>query len=454
MKQERIKNIAAIINGDLTDLDAENVYVRGVSVDTRTIRPGEIFFALRAERDGHDFVLDAYQKGAPVAVVEKRLELPIPQIVVKNTLDALGTLASAYRDAIGPKVVAITGSVGKTTAREMIAKALSLKFDVHSAKKNFNNLIGLPLTLLDMDENTEIAVVELGINKVGEMDKLVDIAKPDIAIITSIAPVHTEGLGSLENIFSEKSKIAKNLAPDNPLFLNIDYEMLNKFAKNTDRKVITYAIEQNADFVASDISFSDGRPSFSVDGTRFDLNMLGKAPIYAALCAVAVSSYFGLSLSDISAELKKFSPQPHRMELIELNGVKIIDDSYNSSPLALSEAFRTMDKISAKHKWAVIGDMLELGDFSEKYHRQAGAEIFEHKFDGAVLFGPMMLSAGEQLNEMNYNGKFIATENFDDAMKFIEENIAPGDLILIKGSHGVKMIRFVEELRKWLLKEK
>ncbi|MCD6594714.1 UDP-N-acetylmuramoyl-tripeptide--D-alanyl-D-alanine ligase [bacterium] len=454
MKQEKIKNIAEIIDGELTDKNAENVYVRGVGVDTRTIRAGEIFFALKAERDGHEFVLDAYQKGALLAVVERKLELPIPQIIVRDTLSALGKLALSYRNAINPKVVSITGSVGKTTAREMVTKVLSHKFNVHSAKKNFNNLIGLPLTLLEMDEDTEIAVVELGINQPDEMDKLAEIAAPDIAVITSIASVHTEGLGSLDNIFAEKLKIAKDLSPDNPLFLNIDSELLNEFAKNTSRKIITYAIERNADFRAINLSFSAGKPSFTIDGVDYKLELYGKAPIYAALCAIAVGSYFDVPQNVISDNLADSASQSHRMDLTESNGIKILDDSYNSSPVALLEAFDTIEMIPANRKWVIIGDMLELGDFSEKYHRQAGAKIVEHKFDCAVFFGESMLFAAEQADNMHYNGKFIATQNFDDAFKFIKENLLPGDLVLIKGSHSIGMIKFVEELKKWLSKEK
>ncbi len=454
MKPETLKNISAILRGELTEPDAENVYIGGISVDSRSIKPGELFFALRAERDGHLFIPDAYEKGASAAVVERKIDNPIPQIIVNNTLDALGKLAKNYREAINPRVIGITGSVGKTSTRQMIAAVLRSRYRLHSAKKNYNNLIGLPLTILEMPENTEIAVLEFGINRIGEMEKLVEIAEPDIAVITEIANVHTEGLKDMENIVQEKLKILSKMKQDEPVFINKDNAMLYEKTEKIHPTMITYGIENPADFRAREISFEQGKSSFKVDGLKVKLNLLGRAPIYSALSAIAVGEYLGIPPVIIAELLESLKPQPHRMELVQIAGVNIIDDSYNSSPIALYEAFKTLDMIYSKRKLVVIGDMLELGEYTEKYHREAGEWIVEFGFDGAIFFGPSMMLAAQTAQNKGYEKQFLATQIFDDAMDFLKEKINTGDTILIKGSHGMEMIRFVQELKKWLSEQK
>ncbi|MCD6532430.1 UDP-N-acetylmuramoyl-tripeptide--D-alanyl-D-alanine ligase [bacterium] len=454
MKPERLGKIADVIGGILTVPEAEAVYARGVSTDSRTIRPGEIFFAIRGARDGHDFVADAYQKGAIAAVVSRKVDVDIPQIIVNDTLSALGKLASAYREAIAPKVVAVTGSVGKTTTRRMIAAVLREKFSVHSARRNFNNLIGLPLTLLDMPEDTRVAVVELGINQFGEMEKLARIAKPDVAVITHIAPVHTEGLGDLDSIADEKLKVVDFLPPDGVVVLNADSPHLRERAQKINRRVVTYAVNSPADFVATDVQFENGRPSFRIDGLRVRLNLLGLPAVYSALAAFAVGTELGIPPKICAEALESVFPAPHRMELINLGGVKVLDDSYNSSPGALTESLNTMELIDSGRKVVVLGDMLELGDFAERYHREAGREIARRNIDVALLFGELMGYAAEELSSANFGGKFLHTTDFDEGARFLRENIVPGDLVLVKGSHGLEMIKFVEMMKKWLSGEK
>ncbi len=317
MKPEQLGNIAKLLGGHLEPAEAERVYARSVCTDTREMSPGDIFFALEDERDGHDFVMDAYTKGAIAAIVQRQLDIPLPQIVVDDTLEALGELSKAYRESVNPKVIAITGSVGKTTAREMIAAVLRTKFNVHSAKLNYNNLIGLPLTLLDMAVDTEIAVVELGINLVGEMERLLKIAQPDVGVITSIAPVHIEGLGSIEGILREKLRLADELSVDAPLFINVDSPKLAQAANKLKNQVITYGISADADFHSEKISFSNGAPGFVIGDARLELKLLGNAPIYAALAAFAVGEKFGIPKTIAAEALKSFEPQEHRMHLLQ-----------------------------------------------------------------------------------------------------------------------------------------
>ncbi len=453
MKPERLGKIAKLLGGTLTVDEAGEVYARGISVDTRTIRPGEIFFALKGTRDGHQFVPQAFEKGAVAAVVSRRVDgVDLPQIVVDDTLKALGDLARAYRDSIAPKVVAITGSVGKTTTRRMIAAVLSEKFEVHSARKNFNNLIGLPLTLLDMPEGTRIAVVELGINQPGEMDRLIEIARPDVAVITHIAPVHTEGLGSVERIAQEKLKLARTLGENGVAVLNADSEYLREAAHTLKSRVMTYAIYSSADFRAEQIQFDDGKPVFRLNGLRVRLNMLGYPPIWSALAAFAVGNMFGIPPKICAEALEAVLPAPHRMELIRIGNLKILDDSYNSSPAALEQAFATMELLNPGRKVVVLGDMLELGDLAEQYHRQVADLVRRHRVDVAVLFGRLMAYAGEELK--NYRGAVCASEDFDECISFLRDNLHPGDTVLVKGSHGMNMTRFVEAIEEWFGGEK
>ncbi len=447
MKPEQLGNIAKLLGGHLEPAEAERVYVRGVCTDTRKIAPGDIFFALEGERDGHDFVMDAYTKGAIAVIVRRQLDIPLPQIVVDNTLEALGELAKAYREAINPRVVAITGSIGKTTAREMIAAVLRTKFNVHSAKFNYNNLIGLPLTLLEMETDTEIAVVELGINRVGEMKQLLEIAQPDVGVITSIAPVHIEGLESIEGILREKSKLAYELPADAPLFINIDSPELAQLANEFKNKVTTYGTDRNADFHCEKVSFINGAPTFVVGDARFKMKLLGNAPIYAALAALAVGEKFGIPKTIAAEALKSFRPQPHRMQLIECGEMSILDDSYNSSPIALAEAFRTMELIDAERKIAVLGDMLELGKLEEKYHREIAELLMEYNPDCAILFGEAMQYAFEQAKELGFAGEIRwYRSDFQSASQEMLKLIKPGDLVLIKGSNSLKMVRFVNTI--------
>jgi len=454
MKAERLGKIAEAMNGILEIPEAENVYARGVSIDTRTISPGEIFFALTCMRDGHDFVLDAYEKGTLAAVVERKIDLPLPQIIVKDTLFALGELAQRYRNAMNAKILAITGSVGKTTVREMITCVLEPGFRIHSAKKNYNNLIGLPLTLLEIEEEHEIAVVELGINQPGEMERLSEIASPDMAVITAIAEVHTEGLGSISGIIEEKAKIITAMSADAPLFINTDsvkQDLLNRIGH---RRIITYGIDTEADYSAKNMQFLNGHPSFSVCNVDLTLKHFGKPSIYAALAAIAIADYFDIPMVRVVENLQESSPKQHRMVQIIAGELTILDDSYNSSPTALYESLRALSMLPVKRRIAVLGDMLELGELDEKYHREVGQWVAEMELDGALFFGRLMQHAVNQAVKSGFTGFSYATEDFNDAIIFLKQNLESGDAILIKGSHSMDMIQFVEELEKCFAKEK
>ncbi len=474
--KEQLGIISEWTKGVLVPQDASDVYAHGVCVDTRSLRPGQVFIALKAQRDGHDFLQDAYERGAIAAIVSKYVDIPLPQIVVKDTLFSLGELARLYRKKIAPKVIAITGSVAKTTTREMIYHVLKNAFEassevvgltgyngktqiieilkmlynpyrkVHSAKLNYNNLIGLPLTLLDMDEGTLVAVVELGINQPGEMERLAEISAPDMAVLTMIAPVHLEHLRSMDNILHEKLKILDVMLQDAPFFINIDCEYLAALKEIAHKNTITYGLTAGADIHAENLTFINGKPSFVVDGVNFELNLLGKAPIYPALAAIAVASQFDISTARVAELIREFKPQPHRMQMLKTEKIRIIDDSYNSSPAALREALETIARIPARRRMAILGDMLELGEFTEQYHRQVGEMLFETNIDGVIFFGPSMKFAHEAALKANFDRHLFWTEDFDEALSEALSFLAEGDLLLIKGSHALGMERFVTKI--------
>ncbi len=443
--------ISDVLGGELVPPDASAREVRGVSVDSRTIGRGELFFALLGRRDGHDFVSDAEARGACGAVVQRKVDAKLPQIIVPNTLEALGKLAKFHRDAVDPLVVGVTGSVGKTTTRDAIAAALAKRFQVHSAKLNYNNLIGLPLTLLGMCDRVEVAVVELGINCPGEMERLSRISQPDVGVITAIAPVHTEGLGDLGEILAEKLRIRTAMSPTSPLVLNVDSPQLADVAPElaAERPVVTYAAEREADFRAEDIRFSEGRPSFTVRGVRFELKLLGMGAVYAALAAAAVGNYLNLPLDLVAEALSELEPRPHRLQLKRVGDVVVVDDTYNSSPAALQEALRVLESIDAPRRFAVLGDMLELGEFSERYHRQVAGMLLEHDVDGALLFGKLMRFAFDEAKRVGYGGNLFYTESFSEALGRLREMLVPPCAVLVKGSRATRTERFVEEILRW-----
>ncbi len=446
MKPERLSKISMLLSGRLFPKDAGNVYVRGVSNDSRTIKAGELFFALKALRDGHDFVKDAFDNGAAAAIVERQISTKLPQIVVDDTLDSLGEFGRIYRNRINPNVVAITGSVGKTTAREIIASVLRAKFKTVSAKNNYNNLIGLPLTLLDMPDDCEFAVVELGINMPGEMIRLSEISQPNAAVITSVARVHTERLDNINRILHEKLKITFAMDPEAPLFLNTDFPKLSNVRNSVDHPIITYGIN-SGDYRAVDLNFEDCKPDFKVKGYPFKLNMLGYQSVYACLAAIAVGDYFDIPIPKIQEVLEVQEALPHRMQLVKLNGIKIIDDSYNACPISVKEALNCLNKISGNRKIAVLGDMLELGTHEEKSHEDIGVWLYENDVDMVILYGDRMNFASEKLRQLKFTGELVYTKDFAVAKHKLINYIQSDDVILIKGSNKMGMSKFIDAIR-------
>jgi len=435
------------VSGRLIPEDASLIFASGVSTDSRTIKPGQVFFALKGERfDGHNFVADAIKAGAICCVVSRNIPGIEPVIIVNDTLEALGALAKKVRSEFNFPVVAISGSVGKSSTKELITGILSKMAPVVSSPESYNNLIGLPLTILNAQTPARFAVLELGINREGEMDKLVAIASPEIAVLTSISAVHTEGLKSVEGVLNEKIKLIEGIKDSGIAFVNGDYEILLARAQKTGKKIISYGTTDKVDIKASDIKWDASGVRFTIEGNRFFMPVLGRFWVYSALPAYCVGRHFGSSISDIESVFASFKNLKGRMVRHEKNGIIIIDDTYNANPLATREALLVLYGLKSKRRFAILGDMLELGELTPVAHREIGRLVAELNLDGAYFVGNFSSASYQSARENGLKN----TEHFVTPEEFLSHlhkfQFSPGDTILVKGSRKMRMENIVSKL--------
>ena len=398
---------------------------RGVSVDTRTIKKGEVFFALKGRRDGHQFVGDALKKGASGVVISK--EVPANggfAVLVKDTLKALGDFARGIRERKNSVFIGITGSAGKTTTKQVLGEILSFFHPTYSSPGNYNNLIGLPLSILEMKDE-RFGVFELGISLLGEMEDLASILQPDISFITSIGPSHIEGLGSLEAVLREKLKLVE--FTKGAVFLEESIPYQGKAFRYGKSGIMGYPLE--------DLHFFFGGSTFRFMGKRFRVNLPGYGGLCAALSGIALALHLDLSLDAVRDVIESLSPLPGRGKRIEAGGVIIIDDTYNSNPLSLEASLRDLALYPGR-KIAVIGDMLELGRKEKPLHERIGRLLKEINIDRVFLFG----------KRARWIGDYPWTEDMEELIAMVGRELKKGDAVLVKGSRGMKMERLVEAL--------
>jgi len=466
-----------------------DVSFTGVSIDSRTTKAGDCFFAIPGENfDGHDYVLDAFAKGAVCAVVSKKLKnskfknqkskIRYCLLKVEDTVKALGDFAREYHRQAGFKVVAITGSVGKTTTRHIAYYVLSRHFRVFQSPKNFNNNIGLPLTLLGADPQDQIVIAELGTNHPGEIGYLTRIALPDIAVITNVHPAHLEGFGDIETIISEKLSIAEGLSQDGILIINADLvKWLN--GNRLNQKIITFGKSDNANYRASNITFDGISSRFAIDSTEVYLPLAGPGNVENALAACAVCSQLGLTIGDfakaVSAE-EGLSPVSMRAEVLQIGTLTVLNDCYNANPASMKNALDILANLgstpldnSIKYKDRpkmkeyltgstqkrrlvfICGNMAELGRQSELLHAELGASIAKARVQ-------LLLAVGKFANIIAQAAKRTADsirhemqiECFEDALSTcnnLQKFIKDYDIILVKGSRTAKLEVVVEKLK-------
>ena len=427
----------------------------GYSIDSRTVGPGDLFFAVKGERlDGHDFVEAALAKGAVAAVIAKeqaaRYPVKTSLLVVEDTLLALQALGAAVRRLWGKTVVGLTGSTGKTTTKEAIAHLLSTRYHVLKTEGNLNNHFGLPLTLLKLEPGHDVAVIEMGMNHAGEITALARMAAHDLAVVTNVAAVHLEFFASVKDIARAKYELIESLHAGGTAVLNCDDEYVSQFGRDFRGKVVTYGLGASADVRAENVeSRGAGGSTFElVAGSvreRATLPLVGRHNVYNALAAVATALERGIQPSDAVAALATLQPQDKRGQLLELGGATLIVDCYNANPKAMTAMVDALAGMPAKRRIVVAGEMLELGPTAPELHRRTGAFMAEKKID--LVLGVRGLAA-EIVAAAKQGGAAAAfVETPEAAGEWLARELRPGDAVLLKASRGVKLERALEVLK-------
>ncbi|MGA7472820.1 MAG: UDP-N-acetylmuramoyl-tripeptide--D-alanyl-D-alanine ligase [Candidatus Sulfotelmatobacter sp.] len=424
----------------------------GYSIDSRTVGLGQLFFAVKGERlDGHDFVEQALQKGAAGAVVRKDRLGRYPQqarlLAVEDTLVALQTLATAARKLWGKPLIAVTGSAGKTTTKEAIAHVLGARFRVLKSEGNFNNHFGLPLMLLKLEPEHDLAVIEMGMSHAGEIRALAKIAQPEIGVVTNVAAVHLEFFDSLAGIARAKYELVESLPGSGTVVLNADDEYVSQFGRGFKGKVVMYGTRTAADVRAEKIQ------SQGAQGTEFDvvvgsvrehatLPLVGEHNVLNALAAVAVGLERGLKPSEAIAELYTLAPADKRGQVLQLGNITVINDCYNSNPKALEAMVDALAAMRAKRRIVVAGEMLELGPAGEEMHRQAGQHVADKKIDVLLGVRGLARSMVEGARQAGTRSEFVASP--EEAGEWLAREARDGDVVLLKASRGVKLEKALE----------
>lgn len=440
-------------------------FAEGVSTDTRTLGPGAAFVALCGERfDAHDFLGDAERAGAACAVVAEARAAALgsasrlPLLAVPDTLSALGELARFHRRRFRIPLVAVTGSNGKTTTREMIAAILSTRGPTLRSEGNLNNLVGVPLTLLRLGREHRAAVVEMGMNRPGEIARLAALAEPQVGLVTNASPAHLQGLGSMEAVVDAKAELYQALGPGGIAVAGADDDRLLGRARASGRRLVTFGAGRGrGDVVVLDVlrHGEDGLHFLLGIGNReveVHLSLLGEHNAVNAAAAAAAAVALGCTDREIARGLAEVRPVGRRLRPERLpTGVFLLDDCYNANPASMEAALRTLAALAGGRGGravAVLGDMLELGAAEAEAHRQLGAEAARTGLSWLATFGPRSRGTLEAAHAAGLAGDAgFHTEDVDALVAFVKPRIRPGDVLLVKGSRGMKLERLVEVLR-------
>ena len=416
--------------------------VTGVSHDTRTLKPGDLYVAIKgAQYDGHAFVADAFTKGAVGALVGDGFECAgHPVLQVPDTLTGLQDLARGYRRKWMGMPVGITGSVGKTTVKEMCADVLSMKGETHRTAGNYNNHIGLPLTMLAMPLSARYGVFELGMNHPGEIGMLSDLLQPKMAILTDICNAHRERFASLEAIASEKSKLAEQVPEAGLVILDRDSEWYAMMRHRIHAEVVSVSFEGMADYVGR----KAGERIMNVNGADYAMPLPGEHIMRNALRVIALASEIGMAPREISEGLAGFRAPPMRWQQVECSGIRFINDAYNANPLSMRASLSTFSGLPDKGgKWAVIGGMRELGDTAEAEHAALGPFIEGLALDGVIVVGELARSIACKGSDT-----FFHCEDADGAAGILRERLQAGDHVLLKASRGEQLERVIHHFKE------
>jgi len=443
----------AQVTGAEKNSDAE-IFFEGVTTDSRRLNHGALFVALKGEFfNGEDFAEESLNKGAAAVLVSKNFDKNLDGVVLKvdDTLTAYRKIAGAWRNRFKIPIVAVTGSNGKTTTKDLTAAALNSLGHVQKTSGNFNNEVGVPMTLLELNDKHKAAVVEIGMRGLGQIESLAQVVKPTIGIVTNVSETHFELLGSIENIAKAKGELVSEIPAGGTIILNADNRHTAKMKNlaGAGVKVVTYGLERGADLTAKNILIGSVATEFTlnVGGAEYDFEipMLGRHNVSNALAAIAAGLSIGLSVEEIQRGISTLTTTKMRFEVIRRDGLTIINDAYNASPASMRVAIKTTSEIYGQsgRLIAVLGDMMELGDISEHVHREIGAELVENKFDMLITLGELgkFIAAGAKDTGLK---NIYSFDTHEAAAKKILELVKDGDTILFKASHVMHMEKIIE----------
>lgn len=429
----------------------KDIEITGVSINTRTLQKGDLFVPFRGEKvNGHKYVRHAIEAGASAALWQRDEPSPpddLPILIVDDCQKALQEMARAYRDELSTTVIGITGSNGKTSTKDLVASVLKPYFKVQKTQGNFNNELGLPLTILSLEEDTKFAVLEMGMSGFGQIEFLSELARPDYAIITNIGEAHMQDLGSREGIAQAKFEITAGLETHGKLFYDGDEPLLKPFVEDFPQAV-SFGFDDNNELTVTDIRATENGSTFMVSGiidATFTIPVLGDHQVKNTLSAILVALEAGLTEEDIRKSLKDAALTDMRMQMIHAKGgATFINDAYNAAPSSMKAALNFIRETTMKEdKWVVLGDMLELGDQEREYHESIAKSI-NSEINGVCLYGPRMEWLYTKLQE-TFKGKLIwSKDDYQPLIDFLEKSISGKSVILVKGSRGMALEHIIE----------
>ncbi|HEY2881603.1 MAG TPA: UDP-N-acetylmuramoyl-tripeptide--D-alanyl-D-alanine ligase [Pirellulales bacterium] len=433
----------------------ETTHVGPITTDSRRVQPDMVFWGLQGPRfDGSCFAEDALVRGASGVVVGGRDVEPWPghwSLTVDDGLAALTNLAAWQRRQFNGRVIAVTGSVGKTTARRMIDTVLSAKFSGTTSPRNFNNHVGVPLSMLQWEPEHDYAALELGASAAGEIDQLARLCRPELGVITRIGEAHLGGFGSQEKVAHAKAELLAALPEDGVAILNGDDSWLRRMAQRTSARIVWIGRGHDCDLTAIDLRSIGGKLKFRVGAQRYSISVWGRHHLIAALAAIAVGLEFGMQPREIAAALAEFEPPEMRCEVTDAVGAKLIDDSYNASPSAMRAALELLREVDAPGERVVVcGDMKELGSASQAWHRQIGEEVVTR------CGADRLIACGDHADDVVLAARAAgmsaaratAFREVQETIPFVQHALRPGSAVLVKGSRAMGMDRVAQAIRR------